>query len=212
MKTINTCYSLFIPIESPELSSIKKYLQQNLGSIYGVEPHITLCFMPLSREKLGNASRVVDEYLLHVQEFFITINTDIKIDKTNNFIYLQIYSEECVKIHQDVTRSINKFRQEYIREKDQIRLNTEYYDKESKKNIIQYGYSRVFNRYTAHITLGKIEQGRKIDDFLLNTIRSRIKNLEKGYKVKQLVAMFHTDESNQVNIKAQWMKKYILNP
>ena len=56
-----------------------------------------------------------------------------------------------------VPQLVNKYRNNYFREKDLERMKNNYYSAEELKMLKRFGYARVFKTFEPHISLGDLE-------------------------------------------------------
>jgi hypothetical protein len=175
----------------------KKYMSQNYGNTFDIEPHITHLLLPLFENEFYKLQETLHKYLSNLKPFEIKIG-GISISKKRKFFALEIHDPKLARFHAELLKLVEPYRKGAVREKDLKRLGDNFYNSKEVENIKKFGYPRVLKLNKPHITLGSCEH----DQCNLNEIRNELEKILKNtinskYKINNLVFMLHTNSEHQ---------------
>ena len=168
--------------------------------------------MPFPEKNLKIGKKELIEYINQQKPFTVTIS-DLRYEEKNKFFYVALDGEMIMKHHENITLLLNKYRENYIREKDLERLRNKDFDDISTKYLTDYGYARVFDNYKSHITVGNYT----IENVDLKKLENRLREilkpiLNKDVEIDNIHGVIHTDSANsQADMKLIWEETFKLN-
>ncbi len=211
-RPINTVFSVNSILNIRELVQAKLLMNNKYGNQYShIPPHIGFTIMPFPQENLEKGIHDLEEYIQQQKPFPVHISNLIYNDK-DKFFYVDLSGEMIKKHHKNITRMLNKYRMNYIREKDIERLNNKDFDEQSIKYLSKYGYSKVFDNYLTHITIGNFT----VENVNVKELRTELEKilqptLNRDIILNNIHGVFHTDSANnQSEMKQIWDKVYTL--
>ena len=209
-KTINTCLAAGTEIEDDNIRYAKKYLTDNYFNRYDILPHLTYAVCPFPKYNLIKAVKETDMYFNNKSLISLKLHK-LHFDENNKFFSIPVSGYEVKKMHEDLVNIFNKYRDGYIREKDFNRIKKGEISKKDTELIKKYGYFRVFDNYSPHITIGNIKTDYKKASEIKDKINEILKNTTgKIIKIKKVHLSFHSDSEIQSGIKEIWSKDYFL--
>ena len=209
-KPINTCLSAGTDIESEEIQKAKKYLTDNFNNHYNLLPHITFTICPFPEDNLAKIVKEIDSYFEGKNRISFEL-APLNYEPQKQFFSLPIVGSEIKKIHEDLVNLFNKYRDGYIREKDLLRFQSNERTVKDMELIQQYGYFRIFERFTPHITIGNVETTDEMMPLIKNELERLLENtISKNITVNKIHLTFHTDSEIQSDMQEIWGKDYFL--
>ena len=213
LKPINTVFSVDSILEIEELIEAKLLMNKEYGNKYThIPPHLAYTIMPFPEKNFEQGKKELIEYINKQKPFTIKIS-NLMYEEKDKFFYVSLDGEMIKEHHKNITNMLNKYRDNYIREKDFEKLNLGGFDEISTKYLIDYGYSRVFDNYKTHITVGNYTIENVDMKKLENRLRDILKPiLNKDIEIDNIHGVIHTDSANsQADMKLIWEETFKLN-
>ena len=212
--TVNTCLSVSSFIDNLAIKEAKDYLVRNYSSVYSISPHISFHISPLPEQKLSQAKQEIDWYINKLHPFEINL-CGLAVNLEKRFFYIQVEAKEIYNLHLGLVAILNKYRDNYIREKDAERIQSGDYDEVQIANIRQYGFPRVLEAFNPHITIGNLPNNKKGID--IYSVKEKLElilgtTVNSRQILYDMVAMYHSDAQFQSQMKIFWEKSYHLYP
>ncbi len=210
-KPINTVFSVDSIIDNEEIITAKKFMNDGYGNKYShIPPHLAYAIVPFPEYNFEKAKEVLKAYVLKLKPYTLTLS-DLKFDDKNNLFSISVSGDDIKRLHTEITTLLNEFRDGAIREKDLERINSNYFNDKELAYLKQYGYARVFDCFSAHISIGNFTIKDVDVNKLTNTLKDMLKGvLNKTILLKNIHAVFHTDASNQQGMKVIWEETFSL--
>lgn len=206
LKPVNTVFSVDSIIDIPELTKAKLFMNENYGNQYShVPPHLAYTIMPFPEVNFESGRRELLEYIKTQRSYTVHIS-DLIYDEKGKFYYVALEGDIIKKLHEDITLLLNRYRDNCVREKDLERLKNGDFDERSKQYLNDYGYTKVFDNFRTHITVGNYTiESVDVED-LTKKLRDMLKPiLDKDWVIDNIHAIFHTDSAvNQSEMKVMW--------
>jgi hypothetical protein len=200
-------------MDMPEFVTAKKLMNKHYGNEYTlITPHLTYGFTPLPKLNLEKAKEDIISYISRQKPFKARIS-NLVYEAENNFFYVPITSEQIKKHHESITRILSKYRDNSIRTKDLVKLNNGEFDSLSAKYVKEFGFSRVFERYVSHVTIGNVTKADVDVSDLSRRLSSILKTvLNTDIFIDNMHCAFSnsTAQSQQTNVKPYWEKIFDL--
>lgn len=216
-KPSKTILHISTEINIPGVQEIRDLLTAKYGNEYNVLTHLTFLLMPMGSEEKDNIETLLDKFLKSNNTKRFTIKTkEVQMDLTKKFFYLPIEGDAVKKLHLELLELCNKYRHDFIREKDYLRLTQDpgYFNGAELTNIKKYGYTRVKNKFEPHITIGNIgaENIREEEALKLKSdFAEKLTNvINKEFTIKKITAFIATESNTTANQKILWEKTYDL--
>lgn len=210
-KKINTVLSISAALSIEEIINAKVLMNTKYGNKYSfLPPHLTYAISPFSKDLLDKAINNVEEYISKLKPFRIYFDI-LSLDESSNFFYLKINGKDIYTLHKEFTLLLNKYRENYLREKDIEKLENNGFDSQSLEYLLKYGYSRVLKNFKSHVTIGNFDKcysaskiSKELDDILSPLFNKEI-------IIDNIHFVFHKDSANnQSEMKSIWEKRYTL--
>lgn len=213
LKPINTVFSVDSILEIKELIDAKLLMNEEYGNKYShIPPHLAYTIMPFPEKNFELGKKDLIEYIKKQKAFKVHIS-DLEYEEKKNFFYVALSGDMIKQHHENITRMLHRYRDNYIREKDLERLKLGEYDETSTKYLKEYGYARVFDNYKTHITVGNYTV-KNVD---LKRLEKRLRGilkpiLNKDVEIDNIHGVIHTDSpNNQSEMKLIWEETFKLN-
>lgn len=210
IKTIKTELAVMSSFELDALVEAKTLMNDKYGNKYPqMPPHLSYFLMPFPEHNLNRAKEILNEYISAQFQFDIYLS-DLIYEKENKFFYVSVTGETITTHHEYLTKSLNKYRENHIREKDLEKLKSGALDNTSIEYVLKYGYARVFDNFKAHITIGSCEVEGVNHDELAKQLKGILAPvLGKSYKVECMDALFYTSPDKKAQAtKEIWGKRF----
>lgn len=206
---INTVFSVASTIDLDPLNRAKLLMNEKYANKYTYSPHITYAITPIKQENFENARHDLEKLVNSINKFRVKISS-IKLESEKQFFYLELVGHELFEIHKSVTILFNKHRDNCIRAKDLVKLQNGEFSKKDCEYIEKYGYSRVFDNFKSHITIGNVNIENPdlvaIEEEL-HEILKPIENTE--LEIYDIRGFFHTDsDKGQSEMQEMWKGVY----
>ncbi|MGI5898046.1 MAG: DUF1045 domain-containing protein [Candidatus Dojkabacteria bacterium] len=212
-KPINTSFSVDSILEIKEIVDAKILMNQVYGNQYShIPPHLTYTIIPFPRKNFELGRKDLIAYIQEQKPFKARIS-DLEYEEKNKFFYVSLSGDMIKQHHKNITLILNKYRDNYIREKDLERLKLGSFDDISMKYLQDYGYTRVFDNYRTHITIGNYT----IENVDLKKLENRLRDilepiLNKEIEINNIHGMFYTDSAkSQDDIEPIWEETFRLD-
>ncbi|HLD03965.1 MAG TPA: DUF1045 domain-containing protein [Candidatus Dojkabacteria bacterium] len=212
MKTTKQCLSIYSPVNIPQLNKVKTWMKDKYGSSYRNIPHISYVFSPIPEFNIPAVKKVLIDYFTNIHKFKLKIGP-VLLNKKKKFFYLKVNHPQVINVHNELTLLINKYRNNYFREKDLERMKNNYYSAEELKMLKRFGYARVYKTFDPHISLGDLEKNSEnvILDEILKQLQSKLHPLvNKNYLVETAVVVYYQDSSWNSEGKFIWKNVFKL--
>jgi len=212
LKPINTVFSVHSVLDIKELTDAKILMNEKYGNQYSfIPPHLSYTIMPFPETNLGRGVEALTQYVNKQRSFNIQISS-LKYEDKNKFFYVDIEGDMIIKHHENITKLLNEFRDNHVREKDLLRLENGDFDEISSNYIEDFGYARVFDNFKTHVTVGNFTVDNVDIEKLTKDLLSILEPvLNKKIVIDNIEGVFHTDSNNnQSEMKRIWDKVYIL--
>ena len=213
LKPINIVFSADSILEIKELIEAKILMNEEYGNKYShIPPHLAYTIMPFPEKNFELGKNDLIEYIRKQKAFKVHIS-DLEYEEKNNFFYVALSGDMIKQHHESITTLLNKYRENYIREKDLERLKFGDFDEVAAKYLIDYGYARVFKNYRTHITIGNYT----VENVDLKKLEKRLRNilkpiLNKDVEIDNIHGVIHTDSPNsQAEMQLIWEETFKLN-
>lgn len=213
--TNTTKYSISIGVEinNKSISDAKRYLKEKYGNKYDdPNPHVNFLIMAMPEGNESILDSVLNEYFNKISQINFELG-QLHLEPKNNFFSLPILNDQIMEIHKDLIKLLNPIRNGTIRERDKERIDNNKTDLIEERYIYKYGYLRVLDKFTPHITIGNLVDGftnqdipniQKELDTRLNSLYFKRMNFDKVYAVHM------QDAEIQSDYKILWEKFYKL--
>src|SRR3990172_10371077 len=206
LKTTKQSLSVYSPVNIPLLKKVKIWLKEKYGSSYKNILHISYVFSPIPEFNIPAVKRELFNYFSKFHSYKIKIGS-VYLNKKKKFFYLKINHPQILKMHNELTLLVNKYRNNYFREKDLERMKKDYYSEEELKMLKRFGYARVFKTFEPHISLGDLEHN--IENINLDEILKQLQTklhplINKEYLIDSAVVVYYQDSSWNTEGKFIW--------
>lgn len=204
-KTTNTVLSVDSIIENEAIISAKRFMNEKYGNKYShIPPHLSYALVPFPINNLERARIELIDFIKQQQPYTLEYS-DLKYGERNNLFFVEVLGVNIQHLHQDITTLLNAYRENSIRAKDLERVNSGYFTVQELEYLKTYGYSRVFDCYKPHITIGNFTIPNVDVDELTDTLKKMLSNLyNQKSVVNNIHVSFHTDADNQSDMKVIW--------
>lgn len=209
-KPINTCLSSGTDLNIDSINEAKKYLTTQYNNKYSLPPHLTFMICPFPEYNLELVKTDLENYFKDKRSFVFSLG-ELQFEAKRKFYSIPVIGEEIMDLHRDLISLFNKYRDGHVREKDIERIKSGECTPQEIELTRQYGYFRIFEKFTPHITVGNIEvEDSEIPQITIKLIEL-LKDIEgKDITINKLNVIFHTDSTNQKMMKEIWIKDYVL--
>lgn len=209
-KPINTCLSAGTDIENNTIAQAKVYLSEKYNNKYNLTPHLTYMICPFPEYNLQKIIPELDAYFKEKRQLVLRLN-DLHFNPRRKFFSMPISGTEVNDIHKDLVLLFNKFLDGSVRAKDIERIKAGERDAKEIELIKKYGYFRIFDNFTPHITIGNVEA----EDAEIPAIEQKLKQMladliNNDIIVDNVHVTFHTDSEVQSEMQEIWGKDYKL--
>lgn len=209
-KPINTCLTAYTDIDNKFIARAKHFLSKDYHNRYDSLPHLTYMICPFPEYNLEKIKREIDSYFKNKTPFIFNLS-NLHFEPKRKFYSIPVIGENIKKLHEDLVHLFNKYRDDHIREKDILRIEAGEREQEEINLIKQYGYFRIFDRFTPHITIGNVEtSGENIQQITQKLNEVLLEIVGKSIVVEKISVIFHTDSEVQTEMKELWGKDYFL--
>lgn len=209
-KPINTCLSAGTDIQNEPLSKAKEYLTKNYNNRYNLLPHLTYMICPFPEYNLEKAKVDISDYFLNKKPFVFNLS-ELHFEPKKKFYSIPVIGSEVKNLHEDLVHLFNKYRDGHVRKKDIARIQAGEREPKEIELIRKWGYFRIFDNFTPHITVGNVEADDKEIPLITKKLQEMLKDvLGKTITINQIHIAFHTDSEIQTEMKELWGKDYSL--
>jgi len=209
-KITDKCFSISSLVNIPCINSAQEYLAGNFKSTYNLDPHITFAIIPLPEWNLEKIKNEIDLYFKNKHRIVLKF-AELHVDTKNRFFSLNVKNTRIRKLHEDMLKILERYREGFIREKDLKRIEKGIYSSAQIYNIMHYGFPRVFQQFHPHITIGNITNGHagiRCVKVKLEEMLGVLTNNE--FCLKNVSAFYHSDSIDQSNMEVFWKRTYDL--
>lgn len=207
---VNTCLSAGTDIENEIILKAKRFLAINYQNQYDLPPHLTYMLCPFPEYNLEKIKPEIEQYLKNKKTMKFTLG-DLELEPKKRFFSIPVRGEEIKLIHKELLILFNKYRDNRVREKDITRINSGERSEEEIELIKKYGYFRVLDKFSAHITIGNVEASDdQIPLITQNLNRMLAEVINKRLEINKIKVVFHTDSEIQSEMKELWKKDYCI--
>lgn len=196
-------YVLGVHIDLPDHISqaiLQARTELSIASYWGnyeITPHITIYVTAFPEAVFTDCKQTLKRLDTTVFEIKLT-NIAIVENKNRNNIFVMLALESSnalTNFHKTIVKTINPFREGLIRSKDQERIKNNQYSPEEVAVIKKYGYLRVFDRFTPHITIGELPDP---NTELIKNLHNELKEITNtSFLVTQYVVGLYKYNSNR---------------
>ena len=108
---------------------------------------------------------------------------------------------------------LNQLRDNYVREKDLLRINNGDFNAKESNYLINFGNARVFDNFKTHVTIGNFT----VDNVNVGKLTKELKSilnpiLNRDIIIDNIHGVFHTDSAkNQSEMRQLWDKVFTLS-
>ena len=210
-----TKYSISIGVEvnNKSISDAKRYLKEKYGNKYDdPNPHVNFLIMAMPVGNKIRLNSILSKYFSMINQINFELG-ELHFEEKNSFFSLPILNDQIMDIHKDLIDLLNPIRNGMVRERDKERIDNKKTDPVEEEYIYKYGYLRVLDKFTPHITIGNLVNSfsdqdiptiKKELDARLNTLYFKQMNFNKVYAVHM------QDAEIQSDYKILWEKFYLL--
>lgn len=210
-KPINTCLSADTDINNKLITKAKDFLSKNYRNRFDLPPHLTYMICPFPEYNLEKVKINIDAYFKNKTPFVFNLS-NLHYEPKNKFYSIPVIGENIRKLHEDLVHLFNKYRDGHIREKDVTRIKAGEREQEEIDLIRKYGYFRIFDRFTPHITVGNVETSEENIPQITQKLNDILKEIiGKSIIVDKVSVTFHTDSDVQTEMQKLWGKDYLLD-
>ncbi len=205
--------SIGVSIKNDTIAKAKKYLKDRYGSKYDdPDPHLNFLIMAMPEGKKHKIVEVLDRYFSKFNKLNIKLGK-LNYEDKNNFFSLPIIEGNIMEMHKDLIDLLNPIRSNYIREKDDIRIGQGKVDEIEKRYIYNYGYLRVLDKFTPHVTIGNLSENFVNSDIVdikrsLDHILGQLYSVELSFNL--VYATHILDAETQSDYKIMWEREFFL--
>ena len=212
LKPINTVFSVDSILDIKALIDAKILMNEKYGNKYShIPPHLAYTIMPFPQNSLEKGIDSLTLYVKKQKPFEVHIS-DLEYEEKDNFFYVDIQGKTIRQHHENITKILNAYRDNYVREKDLLRLENGDFDEKASKYLTESGNARVHDNFKTHVTIGNftiqnvdIQKLKKDLESILEPI------LNKDIIIDNIHGVFHTDSvNNQSEMKQIWDKVFRL--
>lgn len=208
---IDTVLSVDSIVENETIIKVKRLMNEKYGNKYShIPPHLSYALVPLPVSNLEKAKNELVDYINNQRPYTVEFS-ELKYGERNNIFFIEILGKEINHLHQDITSLLNVYRENCVRTKDLERVNSDYFTEQELEYIKKYGYSRVFDCYKPHITIGNFTVPDVNVKELNDTLKELLSDLYKQRTViNNIHVSLHYDADNQSNMKVIWEDTFLL--
>jgi hypothetical protein len=205
MQPINTVFSTDSVLDIPEIVEAKEILNKEYGSKYFIPiTHMGYSIVPCPKYNFEKIKEEILEYISKQKPYKIVFK-ELVIQPESHFVYLKTEGKDPKRIHEEITKISNKYRDDYVREKDLERLDEGKFNDLEKQYLKEYGYTRVMDLYKSHITIGSFDMDTDIEEVENKLQRILEPILNKEIVVDNIHPIFHTDsKGSQLGMQVIW--------
>ncbi|NMB69849.1 2'-5' RNA ligase family protein [candidate division WWE3 bacterium] len=210
-KLTHTVFSVDSIIDNAIIISAKRFMNEKFGNKYShIPPHLSYALVPFPINNLEKAKIEIISYIKKLRPYTVEFS-ELKYGERNNIFFIEVLSNEIPRLHQEITNLLNVYRDDSIRTKDLERVDSGYFTEQELMYLKKYGYSRVFDCYKPHISIGNFT----VPDVDVNELTETLKQLLSGLYNKRTIVnnihvSFHTDADNQSDMKVIWEDTILL--
>lgn len=212
LKPINTVFSVDSILNIKELVDAKVLMNTKYGNKYShIPPHLAYTIMPFPEESLKQGIKDLTEYIKKQKPFKVRI-ANLEFEEKDKFFFVDIQGDKIRKHHENITTMLNKYRNDFLREKDLVRFENGDFDSIEKDNLERYGNARVFSKFKTHVTIGNFT----VPDVNTSELKDKLAKilqpiLNKDVIIDNIHGVFHTDSAkSQSEMKQMWDKVFKL--
>lgn len=210
-----TKYSISIGVEVNDktISEAKKYLKDKYRNKYDdPNPHVNFLIMAMPEGNNEKVDKILQNYFSKIGDISFELG-GLHFEEKEAFFSLPILNDQVMKIHKDLIELLNPIRNGFIRERDKERIDSKKTDKVGEEYIYKYGYLRVLDRFTPHITIGNlVENYTNLDiPIIKSELDKRLGHLYQNKIIFNKVYAVHMQDAEiQSDYKVLWEKFYYL--
>lgn len=210
-KTTKTTVSIGTQIHETKIMEAKTYLKKEFNNKYDIDPHFNFLIMAMPDYRIKDMERLFEKYFNNMHPLKIKLG-NLEYEEKHKFFSIPMLGKEVMDFHKELISILNPIRDDYIREKDLLRINENRTDEEETQNILDYGYLRVLNKFIPHITIGNIQNDENVDiQQVKDTLNNILGNLyQSEITISEIYVSFIEDAEIQSDYKWLWEKEYIL--
>lgn len=209
-KTTPYALSVGTEVHSEIIRSAKAYLKQEFGNKYDADPHFNFIIMAMPLNKAKDIELTLNSYFKDKKPLKLKLG-NLHYEEKQRFYSIPIVGEEVMTLHSEFIEILNPLRDDYIREKDLVRINEGKTDKLEEEYIHKYGYLRVLSKFTPHITIGNLQTENVDLGSITNNLNNILGNLYGStLNITELRADLIEDAQVQTDYKRLWNKTYKL--
>jgi hypothetical protein len=210
IKTTPNTLSVGTQVHNANIMAAKAFLKKEYGNKYDAEPHFNFIIMAFPDYRVHDIEDRLDNYLKKLKPLKLKLGT-LRYEEKQQFYSIPIVGEEAMTFHKELIAILNPIRDGYIREKDLVRITEGKTDALEEEYIYKYGYLRVLDKFTPHITLGNIQTAEADQDDIQNKLTDFLGTLYGSeLTIDEIRADFILDADVQSNYKRLWTKIYNL--
>ncbi len=213
LQPINTVLSVDSILNIKELIDAKVLMNENYGNKYShIPPHLAYTIMPCHEDRLQEGIALIENYISNQKAFQVNIS-ELIYEEYNKFYYVEITGKEIKEHHEKITTMLNQLRDNYVREKDLLRINNGDFNAKESNYLINFGNARVFDNFKTHVTIGNFT----VDNVNVGKLTKELKSilnpiLNRDIIIDNIHGVFHTDSAkNQSEMRQLWDKVFTLS-
>lgn len=207
-QTTNTTLSIGTKIQDGAISRAKRYLKENYGNKYDADPHFNFIIIAMPKDSLKAVETKLDAYFKGRKAIDLLLS-DLTYNSKDKFFSIPIVGEEVMNIHKDLLNILNAERNGCMREKDLEKMHSNNRDEEEIQNIKLYGYPRMLNKFTPHVTIGNIDKHNFDLEDVTNNLKTILKDIFNAtIQIDHVAVSLYVDSEVQSNFKHVWSKEY----
>lgn len=211
IKTTKYTVSIGFKIHEPKIMEAKTYLKKEFNNKYDVEPHFNFVITAIPEYRIKDIANIMDTYFENKKPITLKFE-QLEYDPKSRFFSIPLIGNTVIETHKELLNILNSIRDNYIREKDLKRINDKRTNLTEEKYIYKYGFPKVLDNFTSHITIGNIITTENIN---LNDIQNKLNKIlsefyNSDFTVNKMYASIIEDAEIQTDCVVVWEKEYIL--
>lgn len=156
-KTTDAVIGAVLYFQDPTFEKFKNMMGERFGSIYTADlPHLTLILNPADpNDYEENFDGLVNLVSSFIKEPLKLKFSDVIFGDVNTYISMKVNVDKTMyNLHYTLLSHVNKYRHDYIREKDARNIRVGKYDESQINFIEKNGFLFAGENYDPHVTLG----------------------------------------------------------